>query len=93
MTADSSPETMEAKDNGISSKLWEVGKITPQKTQFHTPKKYENEINAFLVNKCLQNVLPMVLYNKKCQQMLLRLKRKNIRLKTGFIEKNIRKNK
>ena len=91
MTADSSPETMEAKDNGMSSKLWKVGKTTPQKTQFHTPKKYENEINAFLVNKCLQNVLPMVLYNKKCQQMLL--KRKNIRLKTGFIEKNIRKDK
>lgn len=45
MTADSSPETIEAKADGMSSKFWKVGKTTPQKTQFHTPKKYENEIN------------------------------------------------
>ena len=42
MTADSSPETMEAKDNGMSSKLWKVGKTTPQKNSIpHSKKVWE----------------------------------------------------
>lgn len=60
---------------------------------FHIPKKYEDEIKTFASK---QKPTKCVAYSPALQEMpkdVVRLKRKDIRLKFGFIEKNIRKDK